>query len=488
MKTPNDPLYPKQWHYFNNGTGSGESPGGIDLPKAWDMSTGGNVVVAVIDTGVLPNHEDITGSPNFIPGYDMISDAATANDGSGRDNDATDAGDAVKKGECFFGMEPDKDEPSSWHGPHVAGTIGVGKTNNSLGVAGINWSVKVQAVRVLGKCGGTTSDINDGIRWAAGLSVPGVPTNPTPAKVINMSLGGKQPCSQSPATQQAINDAVNAGVAVVVAAGNALPSEDASGYNPASCNNVIIVAAGDPQGKLAPYSNWGNVVEIMAPGGWTESGCPKPENGVLSMVQTAADRGNCGVPTAYAFYNGTSMATPHVAGVAALWLAQDPSLTPKTLLAELQKTARPRTSTECSKPCGAGLLSAFRGGPTKIDVSLAFDPDKSAYQLGETTKARVSVRLSGVPQAGKTVQFSSDNTSVASISPSSAVTNTQGQAETVVSISGMGQAVITAGADGVKAQKSVTVQKVPDLSWFAFMMLLASIIGFGLLRNRTLSV
>ena len=303
---------------------------------------------------------------------------------------------------------------------------------------------------------------------------------------------------------------------------------------------------------------------------------------MLSMVETAADRGNCGVPTAYAFYNGTSMATPHVAGVAALWLAQEPSLTPKTLLAELQKAARPRNSTECSNPCGAGLLSALRknGG----DVSLTFDPDKPTYQLGETTKARVSVKMSGAPQAGKTVQFSSDNTSVASISPSSAVTNaqgqaeatvsasgqgqaviiaeaegkkaqknftvqtgdidvslafnpeksaytlgettnasasvnmggapqagktvsfsssntsvasvlpksattnTQGKAEAVVTLSGMGQAVITASADGKKAQKSVTVQQVPDLSWFGFIMLLASVIGVGLFRSRTVSI
>jgi serine protease len=580
MKTPNDALYSKQWHYFNYGTGADESLGGIDLPKAWDISTGGNVVVAVIDTGILPNHEDIAGSPNLIAGYDMISDVKTANDGDGRDSDATDTGDALKKGECSFGS-PAKDTVSSWHGTHVAGTIGVGKTNNNTGVAGINWNVKLQAVRVLGKCGGTTSDINDAIRWAAGLDVPSVPKNMTPAKVINMSLGGGQACSQSLATQQAINDAVNAGVTVVVAAGN--DGKDASGYTPASCNNVITVAAADPQGKLTPYSNWGNTVEIMAPGGWTESGCPKPAAGVLSMVQTSSDRGNCGVAPAYAYYNGTSMATPHVAGVAALWLAQDPSLTPATLLTELKKAARPRSSTECSKLCGVGLLSALR--KTGVDVSLVFDPDKSAYQPSETTKARVSVTMNGAPQVGKTVQFSSDNSSVASISPSSAVTNAQGQAEatvkansqgqvlitaeaegkkvqksfkvqpaakidiglafdpdkssyqpsettkasasvtmngapqagktvqfsssnpsvasvssasattnnqglaeTTVKVSGEGQAVITAEAEGVKAQKTVNVPKVPDLSWSGFMMLLVSIIGIGLFRRKPLSV
>src|SRR3990172_12402619 len=208
-RTPNDPRFPEQWHYRNNGTGPGRSPGGISLPRAWDTSTGSNsVVVAVIDTGILPNHPDIVESPNLIAGYDMISDPKIANDGGGRDNNPTDPGDGVAANECGLG-EPA--EPSSWHGTHVAGTVGVGKTDNSIGVAGVNWSVRVQAVRVLGKCGGTNVDTNDGIRWAAGLPVPGVPVNPTPARVINMSLGGREPCSMTPATQAAINDVVGSG-------------------------------------------------------------------------------------------------------------------------------------------------------------------------------------------------------------------------------------------------------------------------------------
>ena len=457
MKTPNDTLYPQQWHYFNYGSGAGESLGGIDLPKVWDTNTGSqDVVVAVIDTGILPNHEDVAGSPNLIPGYDMISDSTKSNDGDGRDSDATDAGDAMKKGECFFGLIPEKDTPSSWHGSHVAGIIGVGKTNNNLGIAGINWNVRLQAVRVLGKCGGSTSDINDGIRWAAGLNVPGVPVNPTPAKVINMSLGGEQPCSDSPATQQAINDAVNAGTTVVVAAGNS--NKDVSGFNPAGCDNVITVAASDPQGKLTSYSNWGDAVEIMAPGGDTERGCVNPEDGVLSLVQTSSDRGNCGVPSAYAYYNGTSMASPHVAGVVALWLAQDSSLTPSEILTELQALARSRNSTECSKPCGAGLMSAMRTKVGGDEFSLTFDPNKPSYQLNETAVARASLKISGTPQSGKTVTFSSDNASVATISPSTAVTNAQGKAETTVTANSKGKAVITAEADGKKTQKNFTVK------------------------------
>jgi hypothetical protein len=204
-------------------------------------------------------------------------------------------------------------------------------------------------VRVLGKCGGTTSDIDDAIRWAAGLPVPGVPTNPDPAKVINMSLGGDIPCSDSPSTQSAINDAVAAGVTVVVAAGNS--ADDAANHMPASCDNVITVAASDYRGHLVTrYSNFGDTVEIMAPGGdiRRDDDGDGNKDGVLSMI----DGG-------YALYNGTSMAAPHVSGVAALLLADDSSLTPAQVLAEIQKNALPRNSTECPKPCGKGLLNAY---------------------------------------------------------------------------------------------------------------------------------
>lgn len=346
---PNDPGFSDQWHYRNHGNGANESPGGINLPKAWDMGTGDpSVAVAVIDTGILPNHSDIAGSPNLGTGFDMISDAFIANDGDGRDNDPTDPGDAVAAGECGAGQPP-RPLPDSWHGTHVAGTVGVGNTNNATGVAGVNWQVTVLPVRVLGKCGGSIVDINDGIRWAAGLPVPGTPANSQPARVINLSLGGPVPCAQSPATQSAINDAVAAGATVVVAAGN--DAQDAAGFLPASCDNVITVAASEARGHLATrYSNFGQTVEIMAPGGDvrrddTQDGKP---DGVLSMVQGG-----------YAFYNGTSMAAPHVAGVTALLLAAEPSLTPAEVLNRIQQNAIPRDATHCPQPCGAGLLNAY---------------------------------------------------------------------------------------------------------------------------------
>jgi serine protease len=345
--TPDDPGYARQWHYFENGSGKGRSPGGINLPLEWDTNTGSaSVVVAVIDTGIRSDHPDIAGSPNLVAGYDMIASADTANDGDGRDPDPFDPGDGAAPGECGPGSPR---LPDSWHGTHVAGTIGVGRTNNGLGVAGVNWSVRVQPIRVLGRCGGSIADINDAIRWAAGLAVPGVPENRTPARVVNMSLGGSGACTLSPATQRAIDDAVAAGTTVVVAAGN--DAADASDFMPASCDGVITVAASDFRGRLVTrYSNFGPTVEILAPGGDVDrdddhDGSP---DGVYSMVKDG-----------YAYYNGTSMAAPHVAGVAALVLARDPQATPATVLERLRDAALPRSARECPRPCGAGLLNAF---------------------------------------------------------------------------------------------------------------------------------
>ncbi|MBV7377615.1 S8 family peptidase [Maritimibacter dapengensis] len=362
--TPGDAHYPLQWHYHDFGTGPDQSPGGIGLPAAWDVTTGdGSVTVSVIDTGILDNHADVVSSGNIRSGYDMISDPSRAADGDGRDADPFDAGDAVAAGECGPGSPA---RGNSWHGSHVAGTVGVGASDNSDGIAGVAWNVGVQSIRVLGKCGGSTSDINDAIRWAAGLPVPGVPANPTPADVINMSLGAPVPCSASPSTQAAINDAVSAGTTVVVAAGNDTMS--ASNAFPASCANVITVAASDARGHLARYSNFGPAVEIMAPGGDVQrddNGDGQPD-GVLSLVSGG-----------YAWYNGTSMAAPHVAGAAALMLANDPSLTTAEILAELQATATPRTTTECSEACGAGLLNLVL---EETDPPEPPDPRETAYR------------------------------------------------------------------------------------------------------------
>jgi serine protease len=475
--TPNDSGFAKQWHYFDNGSGAGQAPGGINLPTAWETNKGSStVVVAVIDTGILPNHEDISGSPNLANGYDLISDPAIGNDGDGRDANPTDPGDAIAANECYPGSPA---QPNSWHGTHVAGTIGVGKTNNALGVAGINWNVKLQAVRVLGKCGGTMVDINDAIRWAAGLPVPGVPNNPTPAKVINMSLGGGAPCSASPATQAAINDAVAKGVTVVVAAGN--ESSDASGFIPASCNGVITVAASDRRGYLATrYSNFGARVDIMAPGGDVRQDSDNDGNpdGVLSMVEGG-----------YAYYNGTSMAAPHTAGVAALLLAEDGTRTPDQIRTLLKARALARSATQCPKPCGAGLLNAAgaQPPPPPPGVALTLSPSTLNVEAGKSATVTATLLRDGVAEAGKSVTFATSNAMVFSVEPPGATTNASGVATATVKGTAAGNATLQAESQGARATAAVAVtpKKIPALPLPLAGVLLVAALLFAWRRARS---
>jgi serine protease len=331
--TPNDPGYRAQWHYY-------EPVGGLDLPAAWDLSIGSGIVVAVIDSGYRP-HVDLSGQ--ILPGYDLISDPARANDGDGRDSDASDPGDTVAASECGSG-EPGK--ASGWHGTHVAGTVAA-LTNNGSGVAGVAFGAKVVPARALGKCGGYTSDIADAIVWASGGAVPDAPVNLNKAKVINMSLGGRSPCGQT--YQDAIDSARSRGTVVVVAAGN--DNDDASNYAPGNCAGVITVAAITRAGGRAPYSNFGTVVEVAAPGGYVGE---RVTDGVLSTLNTG--QAAPGADT-YAFYQGTSMAAPHVAGVAALMLAANPDLTWDEVAARLQASARPFPG-NCAG-CGIGVVDAF---------------------------------------------------------------------------------------------------------------------------------
>jgi serine protease len=348
LGVPNDPQYGNQWHYFN----PAPNEYGANLPDAWDITTGsGSVRVAVLDTGMLFDHPDLVG--RTLPGYDMISNIFMARDGNGRDADASDPGDWTATNDCASGSQA---RNSSWHGSHVAGTIGAA-SDNGVGGAGINWVSQIQAVRVLGWCGGNTSDIADGIRWAAGLSVPGAPTNPTPARVLNLSLGGPAACSAT--MQNAVNAAVGAGAVVVVSAGN--NNADASNYEPASCANVITVAATTRLGSKASYSNFGTVgnpsVEISAPGG---SGGTGSIDAVLSTLNAGLT-----IPGAasYQYYNGTSMAAPHVSGVASLLLSISPSLTPAQVLQIMQDTATvfpTGTGSDCTVSlCGSGIVNAF---------------------------------------------------------------------------------------------------------------------------------
>ena len=471
-RTVDDTRFPEQWHYRTFGSGAGESDGGIGLTEAWDVTTGdASVVVAVIDTGILPGHPDIVGSPNLLPGFDMISSLSMANDGDGRDDDPTDPGDAVAAGECGIGSEA---RDNSWHGTHVAGTVGVGRTDNRLGVAGVNHRVGVVPVRVLGKCGGSTTDIADGIRWAAGLPVPGVAANPNPARILNMSLRGVGTCASSPVQQNAIHDAVAAGVTVVVAAGN--DARDASGFRPASCDGVITVAASETRGRLATrYSNFGATVEIMAPGGdvlRNDDGDGNPD-GVLSMVDPSAG--------SYAFYNGTSMAAPHVAGVAALMLAVDPSLTPAEILAKLQATARLRSASECPQLCGAGLLDA--NAAVRALPPVSFLASRLEVRQGRTAALEVITNLPAVA-----VTLGSADPGIATVAPTTVITDASGRASTTVTGVAVGTTTLDASTAGGSAQVSVEVRKkTPALPRWGLVLLALSAIWLLLRHERKLA-
>ncbi|TMN71277.1 peptidase S8 [Pseudoalteromonas sp. S1727] len=331
--TPNDPMYADQWHYY-------EQAGGLNLPTAWDTATGSGVTVAVLDTGYRP-HIDL--NANILPGYDMISDTFVANDGGARDSDARDPGDAISANECGYTHGA---QSSSWHGTHVAGTVAA-VTNNGEGVAGVAYDAKVVPVRVLGKCGGLTSDIADGIIWASGGSVSGVPANANPADVINMSLGGSGSCSST--TQSAINQARNNGTVIVIAAGN--DNDNANNYNPGNCSGVVNVASVGRNGGRAYYSNYGTSIDVAAPGG--AQSFANDSEGVLSTHNSGSSSPSS---DSYHYSQGTSMAAPHVAGVAALIKQAKPNATPDEIESILKSTTR-SFAASCNN-CGTGIVDA----------------------------------------------------------------------------------------------------------------------------------
>jgi subtilisin family serine protease len=290
--TPNDPLYGYQWNFQT-----------IQMPAAWDTSSGQQVIVAIVDTGVDFRASDLASTAR-LPGYDFVNN----------DNDPTD---------------------DQGHGTHVAGTIAQ-STNNGIGVAGVAYNARILPVKVLGANGqGSYENIIKGIVYAVDQG----------AKVINMSLAGR---SGSQALRDAVQYANSKGVVVVAAAGN---SGGAVEFPAAYDEYVIGVGAVRYDLQRPSYSNFGPQVDLMAPGGdiSVDLNNDRYADGVLQ--QTFKTPGTF----TYLFYEGTSMASPHVAGLAALILARNPGLTPAMVENIMVQTAKPAGPSDQN---GAGVIQA----------------------------------------------------------------------------------------------------------------------------------
>lgn len=354
---PNDQYYPLQWHYPL-----------IHLPEAWNISTGSrNVVVAVIDTGAV-NHPDLLGNLDFSLGYDFISDPLRALDGDGMDPNAFDVGD-----------RKNPDGSSSFHGTHVAGTVGA-VSNNGIGVAGVNWATTLMPVRVLGQGEGNDWDIAQGILWAARLPNDSGTIPARRADVINMSLGRSGFCPEVYAS--AIAAARSAGVSVIAAAGNDHTQGPAT---PANCPGVVSVSAVDRLAHLAPYSNFGPNIDVAAPGGdmtADRNGDGLPD-GVLSTLASDPSTGINRNP--YNLKVGTSMAAPHVAGVVALMKSVFPALSPQQFDGLLMS--------------GAITTDLANNGPTQRDDLFGWGLIDAAKAVGEARRLATAQTLPPVAQA-----------------------------------------------------------------------------------------
>lgn len=443
---PNDLLYndarDSQWHLR---APDATRLGAANLPGAWDIARGEGVIIAVIDTGIV-SHSDL--DANVIKGYDFVSADPdrrflVANDGDGRDADPSDPGDWIDDNDLQQSIfKPDDSgscakTDSSWHGTHVAGTLAA-LTDNSIGIAGIAHRGKVLVVRALGKCFGFGSDITDAIRWAAGVppasgswATLGLPENLQPARVINLSLGtSRGSCSTS--RQSAIDAARAAGAVIVVATGN----ESANTiFQPANCLGVIAVTAHTNEGDKASYANVGPGTSLSAPGGGNCStsalNCRPSGSGVgdgtlWRFITSTLNNGRT-VPGAqrYEGFQGTSMAAPHVAGVAALLLSNTATLKPDTVRSLLVDSTRPfPDGTWCAgrvnAPCGSGMLDAARALQRLRDLSpIVSATASSSAGSGATRQITLNGRAEARPGGNNAFTFRWRQTSGPSISLSS---------------------------------------------------------------------
>lgn len=393
--TANDPYYRYQWHYP-----------AINLPQAWNLNKGDGVIVAVIDTGVYLAHPDLSGQ--LIAGYDFIANRDSARDGNGIDNNPDDPGDSDIPG------------ASSWHGTHVAGTIAAA-SNNGIGGAGVAWDAKIMPLRVLGKNDGTSYDIIQAVRYAARLSNDSNTLPAQKADVINLSLGG----SRSSAAEQAVYAAArNAGVIIVAAAGNEATS---SPSYPAAYPEVISVSATRYNGTLASYSNYGNTISVAAPGGElrNDDNHDGKKDGVFS---TFADDSSGSRQPSYDLYEGTSMASPHVAGVIALMKSVYPALSASDVDQLLQSCAITNKATSCNRDnqLGYGQIDAYRavsealklaGGGTLPPRPVALQSSPAELVFGSDNSLSFTLSNAGDLQPGQlTISDDADWLSITAVS------------------------------------------------------------------------
>lgn len=401
---PNDPLYAPsstkgQW-YLRSPTATEVSS--INAQAAWSTTTGAGVVVADIDTGVLFNHPDLAGK--LLSGYDFVSSTSNNRDGGGVDADAADPGDWRTANECSGSTSA---ASSSWHGTQTSSIIAAA-TNNGVGMSGVAPGAMVLPLRVLADCGGRDSDIIAAMLWAAGL--PNALTsvsNPTPARVLNLSLGSLPDGTASvcPASYQSvINQLTAAGVVVVAAAGN---DEGLQVETPGACPGVIAVGGLRHTGTKVGFANVGPEVALSAPAG----NCVNSSGACVYTIITATNSSSQAPSASGYTYSstsdaavGTSFSTPMVAGAAALMLSVNSALTPAQVKSLLQSSARafpsglagvatchaPNgvTQDEClctTTTCGAGMLdvaAAVAAASASAAPTVSITSSATAYTVG----------------------------------------------------------------------------------------------------------
>ena len=307
------------WHLGSLGNG----PAAASAIQTAKIAPGPHpVVVAIIDSGIILDHPSL--GDQVLPGFDMLS--GVRNLRGGRSSDATPDPRASRCGAHVFSTG------QRTHGTEVASIVA---GNGQDGVFGVNPKAKIVPVRTMGACGMNRSDLLDAIAWSAGLPVAGIPLNPNPARVINLSLsGGAQVCERD--LQSVIDRVVSKGVFVVAAAGN---SYQKPLNEPANCNGVISVGAVDTNNRIANYSALDPRTTIYAPGG-SETQVGQKSAHKLRVATYVPDAFGQERANALDRGVGTSYAAPLVSGFISLWLSHQPHKTPADFLAELPAFVR----------------------------------------------------------------------------------------------------------------------------------------------------